>query len=43
VGPLVAAGIGWQATFLLGEQLVQEAESLAEEVLAGIVRGTSPA
>jgi predicted GTPase/uncharacterized protein (DUF697 family) len=43
VGPLVAAGIGWQATFMLGEQLVKEAESLAEEVLQGIVRGTAPA
>jgi len=39
VGPLVAAGIGWQATFLLGEQLVREAEGLAEEVLHGIVQG----
>jgi len=28
---------------MLGEQLVKEAESLAEEVLQGIVRGTAPA
>jgi len=40
VGPLIAAGIGWKATFMLGEQLVDEAESLAREILEGIVRGT---
>jgi hypothetical protein len=38
-GPLIAAGIGWQSTFMLGEQLVDEAEALAGEILAGILRG----
>lgn len=40
VGPLIAAGIGWQSTFMLGEQLVDEAEELAREILGGIVRGS---
>ncbi len=39
-GPLVAAGVGWKATFLLGEQLVDEAEALAEEVLQNILDDT---
>ncbi len=37
VGPLIAAGIGWKATFLLGEQLVDEAEELAQEILDEII------
>lgn len=40
VGPLIAAGIGWQATFMLGEQLVDEAEGLAKEILDGIIKGS---
>lgn len=40
VGPLFAAGIGWQATFMLGEQLVDEAEGLAKEILDGIIKGS---
>ena len=40
VGPLISAGIGWQATFMLGEQLVDEAENLAREILEGIVNGS---
>lgn len=39
IGPLISAGIGWQATFMLGEQLVDEAEHLAREILAGIIKG----
>jgi hypothetical protein len=39
-GPLIAAGIGWQSTFMLGEQLVDEAETLADEILSDIVRGS---
>ena len=39
-GPLIAAGIGWQSTFMLGEQLVDEAEALAQEILADIVDGS---
>jgi hypothetical protein len=39
-GPLIAAGIGWQSTFMLGEQLVDEAETLAGEILSDIVRGS---
>jgi len=40
VGPLIAAGIGWQATFMLGEQLVDEAEHLAKDILDGIIKGS---
>ena len=40
VGPLIAAGIGWKATFILGERMVDEAESLAREILEAIVRGS---
>jgi predicted GTPase len=40
VGPLIAAGIGWKATFMLGEQMVDEAESLAREILEAIIRGS---
>jgi len=40
VGPLIAAGIGWQATFMLGEQLVDEAEVLAKDILNGIIKGS---
>jgi hypothetical protein len=36
---LIAAGIGWQSTFMLGEQLVDEAEALAGEILADILSG----
>ena len=42
-GPLIAAGIGWQSTFMLGEQLVDEAEALAEEILGDIVEGSAAA
>lgn len=37
VGPLISAGIGWQATFMLGEDLVNEAEALAQEILHAMV------
>jgi len=37
VGPLIAAGIGWQATFIFGEQLVAEAEQLAADILREII------
>jgi predicted GTPase len=40
-GPLIAAGIGWQSTFMLGEQLVDEAEALAGEILGDIVEGST--
>jgi hypothetical protein len=40
-GPLIAAGIGWQSTFMLGEQLVDEAEALAGEILGDIVDGST--
>jgi predicted GTPase len=40
-GPLIAAGIGWQSTFMLGEQLVDEAEALAGEILGDIVEGSA--
>jgi GTP-binding protein EngB required for normal cell division len=39
-GPLIAAGIGWQSTFMLGEQLVDEAEALAQEILSDMVDGS---
>ncbi|MFM7640492.1 MAG: hypothetical protein ACKO45_02930, partial [Cyanobium sp.] len=42
-GPLIAAGIGWQSTFMLGEQLVDEAETLAKEILDDIVDGSEVA
>jgi GTP-binding protein EngB required for normal cell division len=42
-GPLIAAGIGWQSTFMLGEQLVDEAEGLAGEILSDIVEGSEVA
>lgn len=42
-GPLIAAGIGWQSTFMLGEQLVDEAETLAEEILGDIVESSEVA
>lgn len=32
-GQLIAAGISWQATFMLGGQLVDEAEQLARDIL----------
>lgn len=37
VGPLIAAGIGWKSTFMLGEQLVDEAEELAKDILTEII------
>lgn len=37
VGPLISAGIGWKATFMLGEQLVDEAENLAKQILEEII------
>jgi len=40
VGPLISAGIGWHATFMFGEQLVDEAEWLAREILDGIIKGS---
>ena len=42
-GPLIAAGIGWQSTFMLGEQLVDEAEALAREILVDIVETSAVA
>jgi GTP-binding protein EngB required for normal cell division/uncharacterized protein (DUF697 family) len=41
VGPLIAVGIGWQATFILGDQLVNEAEELAKEILDEIINSES--
>ena len=38
VGPLIAAGIGWKATFMLGEQMVDEAQAHASEILDTMVR-----
>ncbi len=43
VGPLVSAGIGFQATFMLGDQLVDEAEEVARAILDGIIKGADPA
>lgn len=40
VGPLIAAGIGWQSTFMLAEQLIDEAEALAREILENVLKGT---
>lgn len=40
VGPLIAAGIAWKATFILGEQMIDEAENLAREILEAIIRGS---
>ncbi len=40
VGPLVSAGIAWKSTFMLGEQMVDEAEALAREILEAIVSGS---
>lgn len=40
VGPLIAAGIGWQSTFMLAEDLVQEGENLASEILDEIIRNS---
>lgn len=42
-GPLIAAGIGWQSTFMPGEQLVDEAEALAHEILSDIVESSAVA
>ncbi|MEB3357910.1 MAG: GTPase [Synechococcales bacterium] len=41
VGPLIAAGIGWSATFLLGEQIMDEAEALASEILEEVLYGST--
>ena len=41
VGPLIAAGLGWKATFMLGEQMIEEAEALAREILEAIVLESS--
>ncbi len=41
VGPLISAGIGWQSTFMLAEDLVQEGESLAREILEEIIRNSA--
>jgi len=43
VGPLVAAGIGWKTTFMLGEDLIDEAEQLAREVFEVVARDTATA
>jgi GTP-binding protein EngB required for normal cell division len=42
-GPLIAAGIGWKTTFMLGEDLIDEAEQLAREMIETIVRQTATA
>lgn len=36
-GPLIAAGLGWQSTFMMAEDLVQEGENLAREILDEII------
>lgn len=38
VGPLISTRIGWKATFILGEQLVDEAEDLARDILKEIAK-----
>jgi hypothetical protein len=40
IGPLIAVGIGWIATFGLCEQLVDEAHKLAKEILDEILKGS---
>ncbi len=40
VGPLVSAGIGWKATFMLGEQLVDEAEAILSDIQDESIRET---
>lgn len=40
VGPLIAAGIGWQSTYMLAEDLVQEGENLAREILDEIIKNS---
>src|SRR5262249_31989472 len=40
VGPFIAAGIGWYTTFMFGDQLIDEAETLAREILNGIIAGS---
>jgi predicted GTPase/uncharacterized protein (DUF697 family) len=41
VGPLIAAGIGWKTTFMLGEDLIDEAEQLAREVLDAVAQSAT--
>ena len=41
VGPLIAAGIGWKTTFILGEDLIDEAEQLAREVLDAVAQSAT--
>lgn len=43
VGPLVAAGIGWKTTFMLGEDLIDEAEQLARELFEAVARDAATA
>jgi GTP-binding protein EngB required for normal cell division len=38
VGPLISSGLGWQSTFMLGEDLVNEAQTLAKEILDSIIQ-----
>jgi GTP-binding protein EngB required for normal cell division len=38
VGPLISAGLGWRATFILGEEMLNEAEALALEILADVLK-----
>jgi len=42
VGPFVAAGLGWCTTFMFGDQLIDEAEALAREILNGIIAASDP-
>lgn len=37
-GQLIAAGISWQATYMLGSQLVDEAEQLARDILKEVAK-----
>jgi len=37
LGQMVAAGIGWKATSMMGEQLVEDASGLASEILEAVI------
>jgi predicted GTPase len=39
VGFLIAAGIGWKTTYAFGEQLLDDAHQLAEEILNKMIEG----
>lgn len=43
VGPLVSAGIGWKSTFMFGQQMIDEAEALADEILKDVLKRSQTA